>query len=200
MTMVSVEKLARDFADAAANANWAVALDCATRLQAALPDNPSVLYNTALVLKHLDRTEERVGCLEQALALAPDHANARFELASALMDEGDIERAAGLFSAYLAAAPDDADARLNLGNCLLRLGRAAEALPHLRQAHASAPTDVTAASLAAALRDTGDIGGCEAQLAALPPSPETAALRLKLLTQGARGRFALDVGQFRLAR
>ncbi|GAB4353903.1 MAG: hypothetical protein Kow0026_12210 [Oricola sp.] len=200
MRETSPERLAAAFAEAAGRRDWQSALRVVAELETALPGNAGIAYNKALVLRELGRTEERIASLERALRLEPAHANARFELASALMDTGNFAKAAGLFAAYLETVPDDADALLNLGNCLLCLGRSAEALPHLRLAHAAAPTDKTVAGLATALRDCGDLDACERLLAELPPTPETAVARLKILTQGTRGRFGLAVDQARLAR
>jgi tetratricopeptide (TPR) repeat protein len=194
------EGLARQFANAAAQGDWPEALAAVEALARVLPDNASVVYNKALVLRQLGRADERIACLDRALALEPGHANARFELASALMDGREFARAAEQFSAYLASAPEDADALLNLGNCLVRLDRGAEAVTHLRKAHEIAPSQESVAALATALRDRGDLAACEVLLAALPETPESSALRLKILTQGARGRIALAVDQTRFAR
>jgi tetratricopeptide (TPR) repeat protein len=200
MNRPSIQALAAEFQRAVSAQDWKSALEAAEGMELELPDNVSVVYNKALVLRQLGRAEERIACLEHALALDPGHANARFELASALMEGGDVARAAEHFSAYLASAPEDADALLNLGNCLARLGRSADAVTHLRKAHEIAPSQESASALAAALRDCGDLAGCEALLASLPDTPEASALRLKILTQGARGRFALAVDQARFAR
>lgn len=200
MTRRHAEQLAAEFGQAVAAAEWETALLRAGELETALPGNPGIIYNKALVLRELGRPDERIACLERALRLDPSHANARFELASALMDRGDLETAAGLFFEYAKAVPDDADASLNLGNCLLRLGRYVEALPHLEKAHEVAPSDETVASLATALRDSVDLEACESLLAELPMTQEAAALRLKILTQGAHGRFGLSIDQPRLAR
>ncbi|WP_193178122.1 tetratricopeptide repeat protein [Oricola nitratireducens] len=194
------EGLARQFANAAAQGDWPEALAAVEALARVLPDNASVVYNKALVLRQLGRADERIACLDRALALEPGHANARFELASALMDGREFAPAAEQFSAYLASAPEDADALLNLGNCLVRLDRGAEAVTHLRKAHEIAPSQESVAALATALRDRGDLAACEVLLSALPETPESSALRLKILTQGARGRIALAVDQTRFAR
>jgi tetratricopeptide (TPR) repeat protein len=200
MSKIPPDRLAAAFAEAAGRGDWLAALSLAADLEKALPGNAGIVYNKALVLRELGSTQERIACLERALQLDRSHVNARFELASALMDKGDLKDAAGLFSEYVEAVPDDADARLNLGNCLTRLGRHDEALQHLEKAHATAPSDRTVAGLAAALRDAGDLDACERLLKTLPATKEAAALRLKILTQGARGRFGLSVDQPRLAR
>lgn len=192
MSQHQLAQLAARFSEAVARQDWTHALEAADSLVAALPGHAGVVYNKALVLKELGRGPERIATLREALKTAPDHANARFELASALMDAGDLAEAAKLFEAYLSEVPDDTDARLNLGQCLLRLDRPGDAVEPLRAAHAGAPGLTTAAALASALRDTGDLAAAKALLADLPSTPEAAALRLKILTQGARGRIALS--------
>ena len=191
MNETSPDRLAAGFAQAVQKGDWPAALKLAEALEIALPGNAGAVYNKALVLRELGRHDERIATLRQALEIDAGHANAGFELASALMEQGEAGEASGLFAAYLNAVPDDTDARLNLGNCLVRLGRADEALPHLRAAHIAAPSEATVAALATALRDTGDLDACETLLAELPETPEAAALRLKVLTQGARGRISL---------
>ncbi|MFP1632538.1 tetratricopeptide repeat protein [Zhengella sp. ZM62] len=196
----SLQKLAGNFAKAVAQGNWPKALEACDGLVVIMPDHAGVLYNRALVLKELGRHEERIDNLTQALTHDPGHSNARFELACAQMDKGLFQEAAAGFAAHLENQPGDADARLNLGQCLLRLGRAGEALEHLKAARAKTGSPDVIAALATALRETGDLDGCEAVLDDLGPGPENAALRLKVMTQGARGRFALRPCQPRAAR
>lgn len=194
------QELAGDFARAVAQANWPDALRACDGLAAMMPDHAGVLYNRALVLKELGRHDERIEDLSQALARDPAHSNARFELASAHMDKGLFPEAAAGFASYLENAPDDATAQLNLGKCLLRLGRPEDALVCLRAAQMDKENADAIAALATALRETGDLEACIAVLDDLGPGPENAALRLKIMTQGARGRFALWPGQRRGAR
>ena len=132
---------------------------------------------------------------ETALMIDPAYANARFELAATLMDEGEIERAAQLFASYLEQVPGDGDALLNLGNILVRLNRPREALAPLRSAHQISQLPQVVASLAAAERDVGNLDACNALLEAIPQTPEGAALRLKIRTQGSTGRLSLAAPQ-----
>ncbi|MCF4164695.1 tetratricopeptide repeat protein [Zavarzinia compransoris] len=193
--------LAARFQAALARGAHGEALPLAERLLVLMPDHAGLHYNRGLLLRKLGRDADAVPAFDAALALDRHHANALFEKAAALFDLGAVETAAALFTAYLDMRPEDADARLNLGNALLGLGRAGDALGHLRRAHAQAPSPLTIRALAVALRDTGDLAGCRAMLGELPADePQAAALRLKILTQGAKGALRLDPAQFPPAR
>lgn len=187
--------LVADFQAALSKQDWPAALTAADRMVAAMPKNPSVQYNRALVLKKLDRLDDACQALEEVLEIEPRHNKARFELASARLERAEFQSAIALFEDYLVDDRDDPDALLNLGNALIRSGRADLALAHLHQAHALSPGDHTATALAVACRDTGDIAGCETWLTELGPSASTAALRLKIRTQGAKGRIPLAADQ-----
>lgn len=197
----SVDVMAARFQTALARGAHAEALAAADRLLTLMPDHAGLHYNRGLLLRKLGRNGDAVTAFAAALALDPNHANALFEMAAALLDDGAFEAAAGHFAAYLDRRPDDRDASLNLGNALLRLGRAEDAVGHLRRAHDGAPSPATVQALATAFRDLGDLAGCGAVLGALPAGdPGAAALRLKILTQGAKGTLRLDTAQFPPAR
>ena len=193
-------------AAALARGDWAVALAGLEGLERVSAPNASIPYNRGLVLRRLDRTADALDAFRAAIRIDPGHAHARFELASALMDAGSLAAAADGFAGYLEGVPDDPHAHLNLGRLLVRLGRPGEALAHLTRAGAALDPEAVAEALATACRDVGDLDGCRAALAALPDSPEAAALRLKVLVQGATGRVRLrvagpcDVAQPRDAR
>lgn len=190
--------LGQRFQTALGRADWPEALLLADRLIAALPGNPSLFYNKGLVLKNLERVRDSVACFRETLTLAPDHHNAQFELASALLESGEAEESARRFEDYLAAVPGDADAALNLGIALLQSGRAEAAIPHLGYAHGELGSAQALQWLATARRDSGDLAAAEDLLAQLPSEDANAqAARLKILTQGAKGRFQLDTRRFR---
>ncbi len=197
-TPAKLNALGQEFQIALSRADWKEALLLADKLIALLPENPSLVYNKGLVLKKLGRVPEAVISFQAALNLAPDHHNAEFELAAALLESGQIEESARRFEDYLAAAPDDADASLNLGIALVQLGRAEAALPHLGYAQSELGSAQALQWLATAKRDSGDLAAAEDLLAQLPADDANAqAARLKILTQGAKGSFAMDVRRFK---
>ncbi|PHP66955.1 hypothetical protein CSC94_10370 [Zhengella mangrovi] len=193
------QQMAR-FQRAVASENWAEALILATGLEKAVPDHAGIAYNKGLVLRRLGRHADAIRAFSHALDLDAGHAKALFERASCLLDLGDAAGAVQGFLAYLKMEPRDGDALLNLGNALVRLGRADEALDPLRNARERLGTARSIAALAVAQRETGDLDGCAETLENLGPGPDNAALRLKIMTQGARGRFPLRPGQPREAR
>ncbi|TQV75698.1 tetratricopeptide repeat protein [Denitrobaculum tricleocarpae] len=197
-TPANLNALGQEFQIALSKADWTEALLLADKLIALLPENPSLAYNKGLVLKNLGRVPESLACFQATLDLAPDHHNAQFELAAALLESGQIEESARRFEDYLAAVPDDADASLNLGIALVQLGCAEAALPHLGYAQSRLGSAQALQWLATAKRDRGDLTAAEDLLAQLPADDANAqAARLKILTQGTKGRLALDTRQFR---
>lgn len=196
-TPADINALGQDFQTALAAADWQAALGLVDQLIAALPANPSLPYNKGLVLKNLGRVSDSLVCFRETLGLAPDHHNAQFELAAALLETGQIDESARRFEDYLAAVPEDADAALNLGIALVQQGRAEAAIPHLGYAQSKLGTAQALQWLATAKRDSGELAAAEDLLAQLPADDRNAqAARLKILTQGAKGRFPLDSRQF----
>ena len=194
MDQQSLAILQRRAQTAVTQGDWPAAETALTALLGVSPRAASLLYNRGLVRKRLGRTADALVDLDAALEIEPAHANARFERAAALLDLGVLEAAAEGFSAYLALMPDDADALLNLGRLQLRLGQAQAARETLDRI-ASGDPGVRLARAEAA-RDCGDLEGCRRLLAALGGhGPDVDAARLKLMTQGAAGRFTLDPAQ-----
>lgn len=190
------QRLAAEFASAAARGDHAAALRLVDRLMSLMPGHAGLAYNRALVLKALGRRPEARAGLASALALDPDHGKARFEAAALDLEDGDHARAAEGFAAVLAADPSDDDARLNLGNALIRLGRSAEALAALAPLRGRRRDPAALLAMARAEADVGDLDAADALLADLPQDdPAVAAAALKLRTQGPRGRFRLSVAQ-----
>ena len=177
---------------ALAREDWPAALDCLRGLARLGPPHASIAYNEGLVLRRLHRPAEAAVAHERALALAPEHPHAPFELGAAHLEAGELGRAADAFERHLARAPEDAHAHLNLGRARLAAGDPGRSLAPLERAHAALGTIESALALAAARRDAGDLDGCRALLAALPATPEVAASRLKLMTQGTAGRLPLS--------
>lgn len=186
--------------DALARGDWPVALTLLERLEADDAADASLAYNRGLVLRRLGRERDAVAAFDRALALDPAHANALFERSCAQLDGDALGAAATGFARYLETEPGDAHARLNLGKALVRLGRPHEALEPLARAHAGLASGDSAIALALAHRDAGDLAACRAALDALPHGPGAAALRLKILVQGAKGAVPLRAAQLRATR
>lgn len=195
-----VQRDAAQFQAAVQAGDWPRAAMLADRLQAAVPGNAGIAYNRGLVLRRLGQTADAKEAFSRALQLDPQHDKAAFEHAACLMDLGQTAEAADAFQRYADAHPEDLDARLNLANLLIRLGKPDEAIAHGRVAHGGLRSIQSATALATALRDAGQLEACQAVLEDMPTSPETSALRLKIMTQGSRGRFPLRPGQLRAAR
>lgn len=193
-TPIDITRLGQNFQDALANSAWSEALDLVDQLIAALPDNSSLLYNKGLVLKRLGRAANSIPYFENALSLQADHHNARFELGGALLETGHPEESVRAFEQYLSAMPDDVDGALNLGIALVQVGHANDALARLQYAHEQLGSSLTIQWLATAQRDVGALDIAEELLASLPLNDvDTQVARLKIQTQGSKGRFSLKV-------
>lgn len=193
-TPIDITRLGQDFQDALAGSAWTEALTLVDQLIAALPDNSSLLYNKGLVLKQLGRTVDSIPFFENALSLQADHHNARFEVGSALLETGRLDECVLAFEQYLSAMPDDVDGALNLGIALVQVGRANDAFVHLQYAHDQLGSSLTIQWLATAQRDVGALGTAEELLAMLPLDDVDAQVaRLKIQTQGSKGRFSIKV-------
>ncbi|MEZ5791042.1 MAG: tetratricopeptide repeat protein [Nitratireductor sp.] len=197
---LDIQQQSSAFQAAIMRSDWGLALSLARSLEEAMPRNAAIAYNKGLVLRRLGREDEAALALRHAIDLEPRHANAQFELAACLMETGNLDDAAKGFRDYVHIMPDDADAHLNLGNVLVRLGRAQEALEYLNRAHRRLDNMESATALAIALRETGDLDGCAAALTNIASGPDGLALQMKILTQGAKGRFGLKPGQVFPAR
>lgn len=190
----STQILAAAFQTALGRQDWDAARAAGQKLARQLPDNASVIYNLGLVEKTSGSLKTAIVEFRKTLALDPAHHNARFELAGCLMEATQLPEARKQYDAYLAQKPDDPDALLNLGRVLLRLDQPLAALSCLTKASVTDPAETTMIALATALRDLGRLDEARALLEQLARTPETAALRLKIMTQGPRGRFSLAAG------
>lgn len=179
---------------ALAREDWDAAHDALDALIAGAPGNASLHFNRGLVRRRLGRLPEAIVDYEAALKIAPDHANARFEHAAALLDLGHLDAAESGFRRYLEAVPDDGDAILNLARLQLRLGRA-EAARDLLDSQAPHTPDFDLIRAEAA-RDCGDADAAMSLLSETAAgSPEAAAARLKIATQGPAGRIPIRQDQ-----
>ena len=85
-------------------------------------------------LQNAGRTQEAIGCYEQALRVRPDDAPTHFNLATALEEGGRVQEAIGQYEQALQLNPNYPEAHNNLGLALERLGRTSEAIEHYERA------------------------------------------------------------------
>jgi len=135
-------------------------LDAALR---AVPDQPTALYNRALVDLYEDRHQEALAGFEKLLALGEEKVDAKLR-ALALTNVGYLYQLRGRnqeAETALAQAveldPRNDKAWINLGTARRRLGRSAEAAEAFRRAHQLAPDNPQALNnLAIAYMDAKD--------------------------------------------
>lgn len=199
--MPSIEKIYQQLQQAIGQQNWPAASQSIEALLAQDPDNASLHYNCGLIEKKKHHIEQSLEHFQRALEIDPGHLNALFELGAAEMQLEHFDSAYRNFQRYLQQDQNDADALVNLGNIALKLARFDEALDALRKAHKIASSPLIVQSLAIAERENGNLETCRALLDELDASnPEIAAARLKILTQGSKGRFSIRVEDYLSAR
>ena len=115
---------------------------------AAQPDNPDLLYETALAAEKLSYIEVMEKHLRRLIALKPDSALGYNALGYSLADRKlRLDEAAQLIDKALTLAPDDASVLDSKGWLLFRQGKAEEALEFLRKAYAQMPDAEIAAHI-----------------------------------------------------
>lgn len=118
--------------DANRNDDAFAVLDAALR-QA--PENPELLYESALMAERVGRVEVMEGRLRKLIALKPDHAHAYNALGYSLVDRNlRLEEAETLIRKGLALAPNDPFIIDSLGWAQYRRGKLNDALETLRKA------------------------------------------------------------------
>lgn len=151
----------------------------------------SLHYNLGLVLRHQNKDAQALAAFDAALARDPDHPSARFERAAVLLDMGEHAAAEDGFRGHLARLPDDADARLNLARLALFRQAAEEALDLVSRDGRSEARLVAVE----ALRELGRLDEMQAAVAILADQhPGLRPVLLKIVSQGPRGRLALQTG------
>lgn len=114
---------------AAEEANDLIALiDIYRRLTQVRPDSAFFHLQLGLAYTRIERMDDALAAIEQALALEPGLPQAENMRALILLDEGRDAEAAGAFARYLDMNPGDIGAMENRAAALARLGRLAEAL------------------------------------------------------------------------
>ncbi|MEP3278436.1 MAG: tetratricopeptide repeat protein [Stappiaceae bacterium] len=199
-TTIALQKRAQQFQQAVSSGDWQKALIAINALLEATPGEVSLLYNRALVLKNLMKPEDARKAFEGVLDQYDGHLKARFELASIYLEMNAFDKAIQHLSNYLTSRPDDGDALLNIGNAYLYSNQVQTARDFLSKAHTILNSELSAQSLAIAERDCGNLDACNDLLDGLPHSPEMAATRLKIQTQGPKGCLKLAVSGFHPTR
>jgi len=107
-------------------------LDAALRAE---PENPELLYESALMAERIGRIEVMEGRLRKLIALKPDHAHAYNALGYSLADRKQrLDEAEALVRKGLALTPEDPFIIDSLGWVLYRRGELAGALEQLQKA------------------------------------------------------------------
>jgi len=110
----------------------------------AAPENSRGQRNLGVALMELDRNEEALFYLQEAIALDPQTPHARVNLAVALITLGQADAAEAHLRDALKILPSYADAHSNYGQLLQRRGDLEASLRHLRAAVHYGPSDVLA--------------------------------------------------------
>jgi predicted Zn-dependent protease len=143
------------------------------------------------VLRRQHNDVQALAAFDAALARDPNHPSAGFERAAVLIDLGEHAAAEDGFRSHLARMPDDADARLNLARLALVRQAAEEALDLISRDGRPEARLVAVE----ALRDLGRLDEMQAAVSMLADQqPGLRPVLLKIVSQGPRGRLALQTG------
>jgi tetratricopeptide (TPR) repeat protein len=114
----------------------------------ALPDQPDLLYDYAMLAEKLERVDLLESSLRKLIKLRPDHAHAYNALGYSLADRNvRLDEAKELIEQALKLAPDDSFIIDSLGWVLYRQGKREEALKELQRAYAGRQDPEIAAHL-----------------------------------------------------
>jgi tetratricopeptide (TPR) repeat protein len=112
--------------------------DAETLWQSTIRSNPSCWLAHAqlgsLLLANIDRTDEALSHLQEAVHIKPDYAENHYNLGNGLQKAGDFEAAEAEYREALRLKPDLAQAHNNLGISLQRMGRIEDATREYREA------------------------------------------------------------------
>ena len=97
------------------------------RARAADPRAAKLAFAHATALQWMEKPQEALAALKDAIRLEPDYAEAYFEAGHVLKRLGRLEEAEAVFRAWTRAMPDNALARLELGGVMLDQDRPREA-------------------------------------------------------------------------
>jgi tetratricopeptide (TPR) repeat protein len=122
----------------------------------AQPDQPDLLYETALLAEKLGRAEELETRLRRLIELRPDHAHALNALAYSLAERNErLDEASALLDRALQLAPNDPFILDSKGWVLFRQGASQAALEVLKTAFGIRPDPEIAAHLGEVLWTLG---------------------------------------------
>lgn len=122
-----------------------------------LPNNPDLLYETAMVAEKIDKFAESEKWLRKLIKIKPDDAQAYNALGFSLLERNErIPEAVVLVEKALQLAPDDAAIIDSVGWGYYRSGKLDESIEFLRRAFAGNPDPEVAAHLGEVLWVNGD--------------------------------------------
>lgn len=122
-----------------------------------IPDNPDLLYSTAMLADQLGKPDVFEQLMRKVIQLSPDYAQAYNALGYSLLERKErIPEAVALVEKALQLAPDDASIMDSVGWGYYRSGKLDESVKMLRRAYASNPDPEIAAHLGEVLWMRGD--------------------------------------------
>ena len=144
-------QLLRDAGDDAA------AFAVLTRALDAYPDDPDLLYDTAMTAEKLDKIDVAEARLKRLIELSPDNSQALNALGYTLVDRTSrAQEGYALIERALKLSPDDPFIQDSMGWALYRMGRFDDAESYLRRALAARQDAEIAAHLGEVLWAKGD--------------------------------------------
>ena len=155
---------------------YAAAYKLLTQALDDFPDNPDLLYDTAMVAEKLDRIDVAEARLKRLIELSPDNAQALNALGYTLVDRTTrTQEGHALIEKALKLSPDDPFILDSMGWALFRLGKLDAAETYLRRAMAERPDAEIAAHLGEVLWVKGDRASAkevwQSQLKSTPDNP-----------------------------
>ena len=124
---------------------------------AKLPDNPDLLYGTAMMADKLGKLDVSEQLMRKLIRLKPDHAHAYNALGYSLLERNErIPEAVQLVEKALQLAPDDPAIMDSVGWGYYRSGKLDDSVKMLRRAFAANPDPEVAAHLGEVLWVRGD--------------------------------------------
>jgi tetratricopeptide (TPR) repeat protein len=122
-----------------------------------MPDNPDLLYGTAMMADKVGKPEVFEKMMRQVIKLSPDYAQAYNALGYSMLERNErIPEALGLVEKALQLAPDDASIMDSVGWGYYRSGKLDDSVKMLQRAYSGNPDPEIAAHLGEVLWVRGD--------------------------------------------